>query len=87
MFSHPSPSNYSFNNTVLIASLARQHLDLEVFRSHGIAPEEQKILITKSSVHFRASFGTVAREMIVLALPGMNFQRAEDIKFRKWKNT
>lgn len=72
-------------NTVIIASMPKQHLDLEVFRSHGICPEEQKILVTKSAVHYRASYGTVAREMIALALPGYASPLPERMIYHKWK--
>ena len=57
-------------NTVLITSVPRQPLDLEIFRSHGIAPEEQRILVTKSTIHYRASYGEVAREMHTVVVPG-----------------
>ncbi len=57
-------------NFVIITSIPRQPWDIEVFRSHGITPEDQKILITKSAVHFQASYGEVAKEMIPVVLPG-----------------
>lgn len=57
-------------NTVLITSKPRQPLDLEIFRSHGITPEEQRLLVTKSTIHYRASYGEVAREMHTVVVPG-----------------
>ena len=38
-------------NLIIVGSLRTQPFDLEVFRSHGIAPEEQKFLIVKSAIH------------------------------------
>jgi len=73
-------------NTVLITSLPRQPLDLEIFRSHGIAPEEQKILVTKSAIHYRASYGTVAREMIAVALPGYSSPVPQAYEYKQWKD-
>lgn len=72
-------------NTVLITSLPRQPFDLEIFRSHGIIPEEQKILVTKSAIHYRASYGTVAREMIAVSLPGYSSPVPQAYKYKQWK--
>lgn len=72
-------------NLVLITSTPKQPLDLEVFRAHGIAPETQKILVTKSAIHYRADYGTVAREMIALSLPGYAVPTPESFTYRNWK--
>ena len=72
-------------NTVIVTSLSRQPFDLEVFRSHGIAPEEQKILVPKSSVHFAADYGKVAKEMYVVALPGMSSPDPKSYAYKNWK--
>lgn len=73
-------------NTVLITTLPRQPYDLEIFRAHGIVPEEQRILVTKSAVHYRASYGTVAREMHAVCLPGLAVPVPTGYKFKNWKN-
>lgn len=73
-------------NTVLITSLPRQPFDLEIFRRHGIAPEEQKILVTKSAIHYRASYGTVAREMIAVSLPGYSSPIPQAYQYKNWKD-
>lgn len=72
-------------NLVLITSLPRQPFDLEVFRSHGIDPAQQKILVTKSSIHYRISYGTVAKTMIPLALSGYASPIPENYCYRNWK--
>lgn len=72
-------------NTVIVTSIPRQPFDLEVFRSHGITPEEQKILVTKSAIHYRASYGTVAKEMITLALQGMASPDPQNYVYKNWK--
>lgn len=72
-------------NLVLVTSIPKQPLDLEVFRAHGIAPEERTILVTKSSVHYRADYGKVAREMIALSLPGYALPVPEGFAFKNWK--
>ena len=71
-------------NLVLITSLPRQPFDLEVFRSHGVEPEKQKILVTKSSIHYRISYGTVSNTMIPLALAGYASPIPENYRYRNW---
>lgn len=73
-------------NTVLIASVPKQAFDLEVYRSHGITPEDQKILVTKSAIHYRASYGEVARELISVSLPGYSTPVPEGFEYKNWKN-
>ena len=71
--------------TVFITSFPRQPYDLEIFRSHGIIPEKQKLLVTKSAVHYRASYGTIAREMHAVCLPGLAVPVPKGYKFKNWK--
>lgn len=72
-------------NTVLVTTFPKQPLDLEVFRAHGIAPEERPILVTKSAVHYRADYGKIAREMIGLSLPGYAVPLPEGFRYKNWK--
>jgi len=44
--------------------------DRNLFRMAGIIPEEMKILVNKSSVHFRADFGPIAERILVAKAPG-----------------
>lgn len=73
-------------NLVIICSVAQQSLDLEVYRRHGIAPEEQRILVTKSAVHYRASFGPIARDMFTLCLPGYSVPDPSGFTYNIWKH-
>jgi len=72
-------------NYVIVTSLPVQPFDLEVFRAHGITPEEQRLLVAKSSIHYRASFGTIARAMIPVPMPGYNVPYPQGFPFRVWK--
>lgn len=72
-------------NTVVITSLSRQPYDLEIFRSNGIAPEDYRILVTKSAIHYMASFSTVARETITVSLPGYSVSVPEGYNYKNWK--
>jgi microcystin degradation protein MlrC len=55
---------------VVLASKKCQAADQEMFRHVGIEPKQQRILALKSSVHFRADFEPIAREVLVVAAPG-----------------
>jgi len=41
-----------------------------MFRHVGIEPVQQRILALKSSVHFRADFQPIAKEVLVVVAPG-----------------
>ncbi len=55
---------------VVLASKKCQAADQEMFRHVGIEPKQQRIMALKSSVHFRADFEPIAREVLVVASPG-----------------
>lgn len=55
---------------VVVGSERMQCLDLAIFRHLGVEPTEQKILVVKSSVHFRAAFDPIAAKTLVVAAPG-----------------
>jgi microcystin degradation protein MlrC len=55
---------------VVLASRKCQAADQEMFRHVGIEPKAQRILALKSSVHFRADFQPIAREVLVVVAPG-----------------
>ena len=55
---------------IAVTSAKAQMADREQFRSLGIVPEEQPILVVKSSNHFRADFQPIAQAVLVVASPG-----------------
>lgn len=56
---------------VIVGSHRQQPYDPEVFRSNGISPERKRVLVLKSTVHYRAAFeGLVGGIREVLA-PGL----------------
>ena len=55
---------------VALASRKVQAADQEMFRHLGVEPRTQRILALKSSVHFRADFEPIAREVMVVKAPG-----------------
>lgn len=55
---------------VVLASVKCQAADQEMFRHVGVEPGAQRIVAVKSSVHFRADFEPMAREVLVVKAPG-----------------
>jgi len=55
---------------VVLASRKVQAADQEMFRHVGVEPRTQRIMALKSSVHFRADFEPIAKEVLVVKSPG-----------------
>ena len=55
---------------VVLASRKCQAADQEMFRHVGVEPRQSRIVALKSSVHFRADFEPMAREVLVVRSPG-----------------
>ncbi|VFR27727.1 MlrC [plant metagenome] len=66
---------------VIVASEKMQAADQSLFRHVGIDPARCGILALKSSVHFRADFQAMAREIIVVASPGLVYSRLREIPY------
>jgi microcystin degradation protein MlrC len=54
-----------------------------MFRHLGIEPARQRVLGLKSSVHFRAHFQPIARDVFVVASPGPNPADTATLPWRK----
>jgi microcystin degradation protein MlrC len=68
---------------VVVASRKLQAADQAIFRHLGVEPAEQQILALKSSVHFRADFQPIAREILVVAAPGPNPVDHLELSYRR----
>ena len=55
---------------VVLASRKCQAADQEMFRHVGVEPRRERVLGLKSSVHFRADFQPIAKEVLVVKSPG-----------------
>jgi len=55
---------------VVLACTKVQMADQALFRFAGIEPTTEKILVNKSSVHFRADFAPIAEDILICAAPG-----------------
>ena len=55
---------------VIVVTRKMQALDQSLLRHVGIEPSECRIIVLKSSVHFRADFQPIAARVLVAAAPG-----------------
>jgi len=68
---------------VIVGSERAQCLDLAMLRHLGVDPENKKILVVKSTVHFRADFEPISSEVLVAAAPGAHPCRLANLQYRK----
>jgi microcystin degradation protein MlrC len=68
---------------VVIASRKCQAADQEMFRHLGVEPRASRIVALKSSVHFRADFEPIAKEVLVVKAPGPALADPAEFKWTK----
>ena len=68
---------------VAVASAKQQAADKEMFRHLGVEPAEQRILVLKSSVHFRNDFTDIAREILIVEAPGPSIADPQKLPFKR----
>jgi len=71
---------------VVVASKKVQTADRAMFTAFGIDPADENIVAVKSSVHFRADFQKVARDIIVVGSPGPNPADHLDLPYRRLRS-
>ena len=57
---------------IILVTHRRQALDPEMIRFVGIDPMAEKILVVKSTVHYRAAFEPIARAILEVDAPGLS---------------
>lgn len=65
--------------SIVVASKRMQAYEPEIFRHIGLEPTKQKILVVKSTCHFRADFEPIAEKVLVAIAPG-----AHEVDARKY---
>lgn len=55
---------------IIVSTFKNQMLDRNLYRMAGVEPERMKILVNKSSVHFRADFQPIAEAVLIAKAPG-----------------
>ena len=68
---------------VVVSSGKSQMLDRNLFRTGGVDPESQRIVVVKSSVHFRADFEPIAHRVLVAKAPGPMKGDTADLPWRR----
>ncbi|WP_459618309.1 M81 family metallopeptidase [Bordetella sp. 2513F-2] len=68
---------------VIVTTGKMQAADQSILRHVGIEPAEVGILALKSSVHFRADFQALAKEILVVASPGLVRARLRGLPYHK----
>jgi microcystin degradation protein MlrC len=68
---------------IVVGSERFQCLDQAVFRHLGVEPAEQRILVVKSTVHFRADFEPIASKVLLVEAPGAHPCRLEGLAYRR----
>ncbi|MGB5132439.1 MAG: M81 family metallopeptidase, partial [Steroidobacteraceae bacterium] len=68
---------------VLMSSRKQQAADQAMFRHLGLEPSAARVLLLKSSVHFRADFGPIASRVLVVEAPGPNVADPARLPFTK----
>jgi len=68
---------------VVTTSNRIQTLDLQVFLSQGIDPSAKDVLVVKSVQHFRAAYGPIAREIVLVDSGGICSPDISRLKFKK----
>lgn len=70
---------------VVVGSSKLQTLDRNLFRLGGVDVETMKVVVVKSSVHFRADFEPVAAAVLVAKAPGLMMADPADLPWRHLK--
>jgi len=68
---------------VILISYRWQTLDPEMIRFVGIDPLLEKILVVKSTIHYRAAFEPIAKEIIEVDAPGLSSSNLSRFEYRR----
>ncbi|CAB3777489.1 hypothetical protein LMG28614_00399 [Paraburkholderia ultramafica] len=68
---------------IAVSSIKMQVFDRNLFRVAGIEPERMRILVLKSSVHFRADFEAIADTILVAKAPGPMAADPVDLRWER----
>jgi microcystin degradation protein MlrC len=68
---------------IVVAARKQQAADAAMFRHVGAEPAEARVLVLKSSVHFRADFGDMASRVVLVEAPGPNVANPARLPFTR----
>ncbi len=67
---------------IVVASRRMQAFDQDIFKHIGVEPAAQKILVLKSTCHFRADFEPIAEQVLIAIAPGAHVVDSTTYPFR-----
>ncbi|TDJ20998.1 MAG: hypothetical protein E2O65_01010 [Gammaproteobacteria bacterium] len=67
---------------IVTASRRMQAFDQDIFKHIGVQPSAQKILVLKSTCHFRADFQPIAEAILIAVAPGAHLVDSTQHPFR-----
>ena len=67
---------------IVVSSRKQQAADQAMFRHVGAEPASYRVLVLKSSVHFRADFSALADDILVVEAPGANIANLHTLHYR-----
>jgi microcystin degradation protein MlrC len=68
---------------IILISNRRQTLDPEMIRIMGIDPLEHKLLVVKSTIHYRAAFEPIVARIIEVDAPGLSSSNLDRFAFTR----
>jgi microcystin degradation protein MlrC len=68
---------------IILISYRWQTLDPEMIRFVGLDPLEHKVVVVKSTIHYRAAFEPIAREIIEVDAPGLSSSNLGRFDFKR----
>lgn len=68
---------------IILISYRGQTLDPEMIRFVGLDPLDHKILVVKSTIHYRAAFEPIVREIIEVDAPGLSSSNLTRFDFKR----
>ena len=71
---------------IVVASARIQPYDQEIFRHLGVEPASQRILVLKSTVHFRNDFEAIASAVLIVDSPGVNVTDHRLLGYRRLRS-
>ena len=73
------------NIDIVLNTVRTQTFHPECMTALGLDPSQKKIVVVKSSNHFRAGFEPIASQILYVGAPGALQPRFEDLPFTKLK--
>ena len=67
---------------IVVCSIRKQNNDQAYFRVVGIEPAQKKILVVKSTNHYRADYQPIAAEIIMVEAPGAHIENPTILDYK-----